>query len=251
MLIRVENNKDPFFLEIDPLFKNYAVKEIIKELVHKRQQILTLYKSNPETFKQLVSKTISPKFTRQKKPCNIKFLNESTKNIQLPILNLSNFQVIMFGKPLDENKRISEKIGNPKKTIVKITFPEEFIEQLILNDFPDEDEKLENENQEPPTKKQKTESESNETVLKDEDLSHIPKSRILREKLLDQKMQLLILEIDQAKDREKALQEVLKKEPDFSVFVSEMLYLVGERSLDDLQRDLEFFGKKTKKQVEL
>lgn len=242
MLIKVDNIKDTFFIDIDPLLRNQAVREIIKEVVVRRQQILTLYKSNPEQYQDLLNKTVSLALTQQKKSCNLRNLNEITKKLELPTVNLSNFQVLMFGKPLEDNKRISEKIGNPKTTVLRVTFPDEVTEQLILNDYQEPVQITEK--PEPPTKKQKFEREREEEFLKEEDLSHIPKSRILKEKLLDTKFQLLILEIDQAKDREKALAEVLKKEPDFSIFLSEMLYIVGERSLEDLQRDLEHLGNK-------
>lgn len=55
----------------------------------------------------------------------------------------------------------------------------------------------------------------------------------MKNKLRDERLQKVILEIDSAVNRERKLDEVMRNDPDFVEFVNEILYLMGVRELDE------------------
>ena len=62
----------------------------------------------------------------------------------------------------------------------------------------------------------------------------------MKNKLRDERLQKVILEIDSAVNRERKLDEVMRNDPDFVEFVNEILYLMGVRELDEWDCTINF-----------
>jgi len=88
--------------------------------------------------------------------------------------------------------------------------------------------------------------DTKEYIVKKEDLQAIGRSDFLRGQLRSEKLQRIILDIDQAEDRVKALELAMERIPEFSLFISQILYVIGERDVQTLKQDrsiIEMFEK--------
>ncbi|KAL9643230.1 hypothetical protein ABK040_014687 [Willaertia magna] len=72
-------------------------------------------------------------------------------------------------------------------------------------------------------------------ALKNEQLDVISKSNLLINKLKDDRLQRMILEVDSAQERDKVLDYFVETEKDFLLFCEELLFLMGRRTNQDLE----------------
>ena len=72
-------------------------------------------------------------------------------------------------------------------------------------------------------------------ALKKEHLDIIEQSNMLKNRLRDDRLQQMIMEVDQSHDREKVLEFFLESEPEFLTFCEQVLYVLGRRDENDLK----------------
>jgi hypothetical protein len=161
--------------------------------------------------------------------------------------NFSKIELFFMNEKMDPTRKLSEKFKN-EKTKINIKFSPEFCDQFEHFDkiyqFV-EKKKVEEISFLESNKKQKIgdhEQFQSSDVVNHENLEIIGKSRVILDKLKEEKLQLTILDIDQSKDRERALEHAMK-DPEFALFVSEVLYIIGERNLENLENDMKFLKK--------
>lgn len=69
-------------------------------------------------------------------------------------------------------------------------------------------------------------------LLQQEQLQALQLSKVISSKLIDEKLQHLILDIDTHPFREKMLDQVMQTNPDFAKMMNEVLFILGEKELN-------------------
>eukprot|EP01080_Neovahlkampfia_damariscottae_P004570 gene4570-7954_t len=250
MLLQIDANGDVFVVEQ----KNVKLVEDVKKDIHKiisiRQTILRLFLNDHLKYQELFDKTIAPELYEQKNTTSVEKLTEQFEEQVETIEYKNELDLYFIDKKLESPKKLIDIFGNNENTKVKIKLSKQFNEELEKYDkiyeFIDRNKFKEVSFFEAQKDLKVKESVDSETIVEKENLEIIGKSRIIVEKLKEEKLQLMILDIDQAKDREKALENAMK-DPEFALFVSEVLYIIGERDLGNLEADMKFLKKLIKK----
>ncbi|EFC44542.1 predicted protein [Naegleria gruberi] len=73
-------------------------------------------------------------------------------------------------------------------------------------------------------------------AIKKEQLEYIGESSMLKNRLKNERLQKMLLEVDANYDREQVLDFFLETEPEFLIFCEELLYIMGRRDDNDLKQ---------------
>jgi hypothetical protein len=226
MIFQFQIQGDVFFLEFFPHQTIQDIFGILYKVIQIRQAVHA-YCTGDSSRQDLYDRTVHPRHTIDKHITTLDGLISLTKDHPLQLKEIDPFKVTIFGKTLEDGKKLGDYLNmKMKKTVIKPILSEDTLKQfpIVTTDLPIQNVRF---FEERPNKKQKMEDVIS-GVVPDNELENIGKSLAIKEKLANPKIQHMMLDIDQSQDRVKALREAMK-DPDFDILMSELMYLVGER----------------------